>query len=657
METSNFERVTASFGLNPSFLEDHLDVNFNLKGVQNDNRFVDWGVIGNAITFDPTQSPYRDDDRFNGYFTWMSGENANTVAVPNPLSQLYDRSDESTAKRAIGNLQLDYKFHFLPELRANLNLGFDYSDSEGTVIVEDETNFSYTALDRSSGQYNEYSQQKKNELIDFYLNYVKEIDAINSRLDLMAGFSEQHFYREDWNRETSYDRTEVYSDEPAYETENNLRSFFGRLNYSLLDRYLLTFTLRQDGTSRFHEDTRWGTFPSAAFAWRIVNEPFMSGSENISDLKLRLGYGITGQQNINQGNYPYLPRYTYSSSTARYGFGGEFYTTLRPEGYNKDLKWEETTTYNLGLDYGFFNNRLSGSIDAYYRETKDLLNFIPVAAGTNLTNQLLTNVGNLENRGIEFSITGRPVSTSDVSWELGFNATYSETEVTKLSLGYDPNYVGVFTGGISGGTGNTIQIHSVGYAPNTFYAYEQVYDQEGNPIDGLYADRNGDGQITGDDRYQYKKPAPDWYMGLNSKLKYKNFDFSFSARANIGNYVYNNVYSSYGFTSNIWVNNFLSNVVDNALESNFTDARYLSDYYVKNASFLRMDNISLGYTFDSLGSFGLTGSDISARVYGTVQNAFVITNYEGLDPEVDDGIDSNVYPRPRVFMVGVNVNF
>lgn len=657
IETSNFERVTGSFGVNPSLLDDHLDVNLNLKGVVNNNQFVDNGVIGNAITFDPTQSPYREDDRFNGYYTWMSGDNANTVAVPNPLSQLYDRDDESTAKRMIGNVQLDYKFHFLPELRANLNIGVDYSDSEGTTSIEDETNFSYTALDRANGSFNEYTQEKKNELFDFYLNYAKDIEAISSRIDVMAGYSTQHFYRKDWNRETSYDGSEVYSDEPAYETENNLRSYFGRFNYTLMDRYLLTFTLRQDGTSRFHEDTRWGTFPSAAFAWRIADEPFLSDSQSLSDLKLRLGYGVTGQQNINQGNYPYLPRYTYGGSNVRYGFGNQFYTTIRPEGYNKDLKWEETTTYNIGLDFGFFNSRLSGALDVYERETKDLLNVIPVAAGTNFTNQLLTNVGNLENRGIEFSLTGRPISTSDVSWEIGFNATYSETEVTKLTLGDIPDYQGVFTGGISGGTGNNIQIHSEGYAPNAFYAYEQVYDQEGNPVDGLYADRNGDGQITGDDRYQLEKPAPDWHMGFNSKLIYKNFDFSFSARANIGNYVYNNVNSSYGFTSNIWVNGFMSNVVDNALESNFTNARYLSDYYIKNASFLRMDNISLGYTFDSLGSFGLTGSDMSARVYGTVQNAFVITNYEGLDPEVDNGIDSNVYPRPRVFMVGVNVNF
>ena len=658
IKTSNFERTTASIRVNPDFFDEHLQVNFNVKGVHNNNRFVDNGVIGNAITFDPTKPIHREDDRFNGYYTWMSGDNPNTVAVPNPMSQLHDREDESTAQRAIGNLQLDYKFHFLPELRANLNVGFDYSDSEGSTIVDENSNFSWTALDRQDGSWNEYTQEKQNEVIDFYLNYAKDIEAISSRVDVMVGYSEQHFWRKDWDRETSYDKSTVYNESPAYETEHNLRSYFGRFNYTLLDRYLLTFTMRQDGTSRFHEDTRWGTFPSAALAWRITEEPFLADSDVLSNLKLRLGYGITGQQNINEGDYPYLARYTLGTETAQYKFGDTYYQTLRPEGYNKELKWEETTTYNIGLDFGFLNNRISGAIDAYYRETNDLLNVIPVSAGTNFTNQLLTNVGDLENRGVEFSITGRPFSRSNLSWEIGFNATYNENEITRLTLGHMPDYQGVFTGGISGGTGNTAQIHSVGYPTNSFYVYEQVYDEEGNPIDGLYADRNGDGQITGDDRYQHEAPAPDVYMGLNSKLKYNNFDFSFSARANVGNYVYNNVFSSYGFTSNIWVNGFLSNVVDDAMESRFTNARYLSDYYVKNASFLRMDNISLGYTFDDnsyLGDF--LGEGSSARVYGTVENAFVITNYEGLDPEVENGIDNNVYPRPRVFMVGVNVNF
>ncbi len=652
IKTSNYERTTASIGLNPAFFENHLKVNFNLKGVYNNNRFVDNGVIGNAITFDPTQNPYREDGKYGGYFTWMAGDNPNTVGVPNPLSQLYNRRDESTAKRAIGNIQLDYKFHFLPELSANLNLGFDYSDSDGSIIVDEDSNYSWTALDRQDGSWRDYTQEKKNEVIDFYLNYVKELPSLSSRVDVMAGYSEQHFWKEDWNRETSYDGTTVYSDAPAYPTENNLRSYFGRLNYTFLERYLFTFTLRRDGTSRFHKDNRWGTFPAAAFAWRLADEPFLEGVESLSDLKLRLGYGVTGQQNIGQGDYPYLPRYTVGENTAQYKLGDTYYTTLRPEGYNKDLKWEETTTYNVGLDYGFYNNRISGSIDAYYRKTEDLLNEIPVAAGSNLTNRLLTNIGDLENKGIEFSIVGRPISTPDVSWEVGFNATYNKNEITKLILGDDPNYKGVFTGGISGGTGHNVQIHSVGYSTSSFYVYEQVYDEDGKPIDGLYADRNGDGQITGDDRYQYKKPAPDWYMGLNSKLIYKDFDFSFSARASIGNYVYNNVYSQYGFSSNIYVNGFLSNVVEDALESNFTEARYLSDYYVKNASFLRMDNISLGYTMSDI-----FGADTKIRLYGTVQNAFVITNYGGLDPEVQNGIDNNVYPRPRIFMLGVNVNF
>lgn len=658
LKTSEFKRTTASLALNPSFFDDHLKVNLNVKGLYNTNRFAETGAIGNAISFDPTQPIYREDDLFGGYFTWMSGENPNSVAIPNPLSQLYDRNDKSTVKRSIGNLKLDYKLHFFPDLRVNFNFGYDYSSSEGSAYVNENSNYSWTALDRGDGSNRTYSQEKKNELVDIYLNYVKEIEAISSRIDLMAGYSAQHFWHKDTNFESSADESVIYRNSVAYQTENNIQSVFGRLNYSLLDRYLFTFTVRQDGTSRFHEDNRWGTFPSAAFAWRIINEPFVGESSALSDLKLRLGYGVTGQQNINEGDYPYLARYTYGEDNVRYQFGYDsngnpiWYTTLRAEGYNIDLKWEETTTYNIGLDYGFANGRISGSIDAYLRKTTDLLNIIPVAAGSNFTNQLLTNVGDLENRGIEFSINTLPISKEQFTWNIGFNASYNKNEITKLTLTDDPNYPGVYTGGVSGGTGNTIQIHSVGYPVNSFFVYEQVYDEEGNPIEGLYVDRNGDGQVTSDDRYQYKDPAPDVYMGFNSKIVYKNWDFSFAGHANLGNYVYNNVFSSYGFSSNMYVNGFLSNVVTNARESGFADARYLSDYYIKEASFLRMDNISLGYTFEDL-----LDDKFNARVYGTVQNAFVITNYEGLDPEVDEGRDSNVFPRPRVFMVGVNVNF
>ncbi len=651
LKTSNFKRFTGSIGINPKFLNNTLSVDLNIKGVYNKNRFADQGAIGAAIQFDPTQPIYNESGDYGGWYTWMSGENPSTVAIPNPMSQLYDKSDRSTVKRSIGNLHLEYQLPFLPELKANYNIGYDYSSSEGMVIVAENSNFSWTALDRSGGSFRPYSQSKENVVMDFYLNYNKEIPAILSKIDVTAGYAEQHFGRKEFNFESTANRETILRDTVNYKTENNLRSIFGRLNYTFLDRYLLTFTLRQDGTSRFHKDSRWGTFPSAAVAWQIAKEPWMNDSKLFSDLKLRIGYGITGQQNINQGDYPYLARYTYGENNVRYLFGNTWYNTLRAEGYNQNLKWEETTTYNAGLDYGFFDDRLTGSIDVYYRKTTDLLNLIPVAAGTNFTNELLTNIGDLENRGVEFSIFGRPIETGNVSWEVGFNATYNKNEITKLTVTDNEDYQGVFVGEVSGGTGNTIQIHSLNHPAYTFFVYEQAYNEDGRPIEGLYVDRNGDGQITGDDRYHYKKPSSDVFMGFHSKLIINDLDFSFSGRANIGNYVYNNVSSSAGFISNAFVNGFILNMVEDINHTQFRNAQYLSDYYIRNGSFARIDNITLGYTFKEI-----LGNPLNARFYATVQNAFLFTNYKGLDPEVTEGRDNNVYPRPRVFLVGVNLN-
>ena len=436
-------------------------------------------------------------------------------------------------------------------------------------------------------------------------------------------------------------------------TEYYLVSFFGRLNYTFKDRYLLTATVRQDGTSRFSPDTRWGLFPSAALAWRISEEGFLKDSNTLSDLKLRLGYGITGQQNIGGGDYPYLPRYSFSQPNAQYQFGDNYYTTYRPEGYDSEIKWEETTTFNIGLDYGFFDQRLTGTLDVYKRVTNDLLNFIPVPAGTNLTNMLLTNVGDLENQGVEFSVLGRVISKEDLSWEVGFNVTYNQNEITKLTAIDDPNYLGVETGGISGAVGNNIQIHSVGYPANSFFVYEQVYDENGKPIQGLYVDRNGDGEITGDDRYRYKQAAPDFYMGFNTKLNYKNWDFGLAGRASFGNYVYNDVWSSNGSLNNLYGStNYLTNVNQNAVETGFQNPEYFTDYYVKDASFLKLDNITIGHTFTNLNN-----DKMSIRLYGTAQNVFTITDYEGLDPEVSGGIDNNIYPRPRIFMMGLSIDY
>ncbi len=661
--SDNMTRTTLSVGLNPTLLNDDLKINFNARGVNVQNNFADNGAIGGAINFDPTQPVRSTNDEFGGFYTWVDDQSGlpMPVATTNPVALLEMREDISSVNRILGNTQFDYRLPFLPQLRANLNLGYDYSKSEGEINVPDYAAFSYVR----GGQIRDYTQEKKNELIDFYLNYVADIPSAQSNIDMMAGYSWQHFWEAGSAFDTNIpnnlgfqnglnsDSLRVFED-TKYETENYLVSFFGRLQYSLMDRYLLTATLRTDGSSRFLGDNQWGIFPSAAFAWRIDQEDFMQNAGLVSQLKLRAGYGVTGQQEINQGDYPALSRYTYNRQGAYYYFGNEQINTLRPEGYDQNLKWEETTTYNLGLDYGFGNDRITGSLDFYLRETNDLLNFIPIPAGTNLTNAILTNIGSLENKGVEFSIDTRPVVTNNLVWRLGANATYSETLITKLTLSDDPEYLGVFTGGISGGVGNTIQVHSEGYSPNTFFVYQQVFDEEGNPIEGLYVDRNQDGEITDEDRYHHHKPAGDVYLGLNSSLEYNNLTFSFAGRANFGNFVYNNVSSMNGELSRLYrpEGPYLSNITTDAFDVNFNNARYLSDYYIQDASFFKMDNITLAYNFADL-----MPQNLNMSVSFTVQNAFVITKYDGLDPEISSGIDNNFYPRPRNFVLGVNLQF
>ncbi len=651
LKTSGLDRYTGAVSLNPSFLDDHLKVNVNVKGMRIKNQFANQGAVGAAADFDPTQPIKDPDSPYGGYFTWVDAYgNPIFTATSNPVALLNMRDDQSTVLRSIGNIMLDYQVHWLPELKAKLNLGYDVSSSEGTVDVPDNAAWAYDNI-YGGGQKTEYSQGKKNELLDFYFNYVKNLGTIDSRLDATAGYSWQHFFREGENYTTNVIGS-VTDDDSDYKTESYLVSFFGRVNYVFKDRYLVTFTLREDGSSRFSPDNRWGLFPSVALAWDISDESFMN-PDLFSVLKLRLGWGVTGQQNISNNDYPYLPRYTASEDNAQYQFGSTFYTTLRPEGYDANLKWEETTTYNVGLDFGLLKNRFTGSLDYYYRVTDDLINFIPVPAGTNLTNQILTNVGDLYNTGVEFTINAKAISRPDMSWEIGFNATYNKNEITKLTLYEDPTYIGVPTGGISGGVGNTIQIHTVGYPKNSFFVYQQVYDESGDPIEGLYVDRNGDGLISEDDRYRYKKADPDVFLGFSSFFQYKNFDFSFNGRANIGNYVYNNQYSTNGTYSGLYNSaGNLTNSTTSLLDSKFQNPRYHSDFYMENGSFLRLDNVTLGYNFNSL----LSGT-LGLRVYASVQNVFLITKYQGLDPEVSSGVDNNIYPRPRTFLFGVRLEY
>jgi TonB-dependent starch-binding outer membrane protein SusC len=663
LRTDNLTRTTLSLSINPTLLNNNLRVNLNAKGMNVRNNFADQGAIGAAISFDPTQPVRSGNGDFGGFYSWIDTQSGLPipVATANPVALLELREDLSTVNRILGNLQLDYTMPFLPALRANLNLGYDYSDSEGRIDIPDYAAFAMVR----GGQIRDYEQARSNELLEFYLNYATDLPNVMSRIDMMAGYSWQHF----WERGSAFDTNignnrgfqlglntdslRIFED-TRYATENYLISFFGRMQYNLMDRYLLTVTLRSDGSSRFLGDNQWGFFPSAAFAWRLDQENFLIDSDVISELKLRMGYGITGQQDIGAGNYPALSRYTRNVQGAYYYFGDEMIPTLRPEGYDENLKWEETTTWNVGLDYGFARDRFAGSLDFYFRETRDLLNFIPIPAGTNLTNAILTNIGNLENRGVEFSINTRPVVTTNTVWRLGFNATYNETRITRLTISEDSDYLGVFTGGIAGGVGNTVQIHSVGFSPNSFFVFQQVYDQNGNPIEGLYVDRNGDGEITDDDRYHHRKPAADYYFGINSSLEMGNFSFSFAGRANVGNFIYNNVSSMHGELSRLYrpEGPYLSNIITDAFNVNFNNARYLSDLYIQDASFFKMDNITLAYNLRNLFQ-----DNLNVLLSFTVQNAFVLTRYAGIDPEIAFGIDNNFYPRPRNFVLGVNFQF
>lgn len=674
VKTSKFERYTASVSLAPSFFEDHLKINANLKGMIAKNRYADGGAVGSAVSFDPTQSVRSDDPYhqyyFDGYFQWNTDASSlnddtwkrtfNGNAPGNPVALLEEKDDRAISKSLIGNLELDYKFHFLPDLHAHVNGGMDLSTGKQYTDVSP-----YSSTNNYYGSYGWEQKDKYNLSLNAYLQYSKDFTD-KHRFDVMAGYEWQHFHdtsdQEYWglyplsnnvveNRGQRYNNTSSGS-----ATESYLVSFFGRVNYTLLDRYLFTVTVRQDGSSRFHKNNRWGLFPSFALGWKLKEEAFLKDVDVLSDLKLRLGYGITGQQNINSGDYPYLAVYETNKDGAYYPILGEG-TTYRPNAYNPDLKWEKTTTYNVGLDFGFLNNRINGAVDYYYRKTTDLLNSVFVSAGTNFKNKVLSNVGSLENSGIEFSINSKPVVTTDWTWDLGFNITYNKNEITKLTTGDSENYYVAAGDNIGGGRDMKAMAHAVGHPASSFYVYQQVYDENGKPIENEFVDRNGDGTINGDDRYFYKKPTADVLMGLTSRLSYKSWDFSFSLRASLNNYVYNSVEAGGSDCNPTSVYSFgalnnrpLMGVANNIQSKN--DNTLLSDYFVQNASFMKCDNITLGYSFKKL-----FGAPIGGRVYAAVQNVFTITKYKGLDPEVEKGLDNNIYPRPLTTLIGLSLNF
>lgn len=654
--TSRFERATYSFGGTTKLLDEHLKVDLNANLALIKNRFADTGAISSAISMDPTQPVYDSSSPYGGYWQWLQS-NGNPIAVgapKNPVATLKQQNNSSYATRSIGNIKFDYKMHFLPELRANLNLGYDVSSSNGFDNTYNSATASTIELAKL-GSERTYEQEKTNLLLDFYLNYATDLESIDSSIDVMAGYSYQNFE----NKGSSVEDIQDSSITQYFDFNNvlNLQSFFGRLKYMLADKYLLTVTYRRDGSSRFVGDNKWGNFPSAAFAWKIYEEDFMAGSKTVSNLKLRVSWGITGQQDVD-AYYPAIAQYLGSTSTAQYQFGDTFINTYRAEPFNTTLKWEETTTLNLGIDFGLWDNFLTGSVDAYYRETEDLLNFIPFPGGSSLSNAGNANIGTMENKGIELSLIINPIRKDDLNLDIAFNATYNDTKITKLTTNYDPDYEGVETGDISGGVGNTIQRHTVGYAPSTFFVYEQVYDENNKPIEGVYVDRNNDGEISIADKYRHKNPTADFTFGLSSNLAYKNWDFTMSWRANIGNYVYNNVDSNLGYGLQLINSSFpdvISNGVENVLESGFENGgteRYLSDYYIQDASFLKLDNISFGYRFKNPND---NKANVALSLSG--QNLWTITDYKGLDPEVYGGIDYNIYPRPITFMLGLNLTF
>ena len=662
LKGSDNQRVTLDVNLSPKFFTDHLSVNLNAKGIYNKSNYADAGAVGAAVSFDPTQSPYVynadgaiDYATNNGFWNWSTD-----LAPINPFSTLYDKYDRNNSYRALGNLQLDYKIHGFEDLSLNLNLGLDITKTKGdkgnlpgSIFANRDSDGAY----KTFGRFDKYENLHRNQLLEFYANYAKEVGIHN--INVMAGYSWSMNYSKtkSWN----YGRTDldgnstlISNTAPSY--RNALVSFYGRVNYSIASRYLFTVTMRADGSSRFVGKNRWGYFPSAAFAWNIGEEKFLKDSRALSALKLRLGWGVTGQQEFGE-NYA-AQQYSEISQepTNQYPLGDGFYFPVKPHAFNESLKWEETTTYNVGLDFGFINGRINGTVDAYLRQTDDLISRVAVPLGGNFSNYIYQNIGSMENKGVEVSLNLIPVQTENWHWSIGFSGTFQSTEIKTLPS----EAIEVGSGG--GGTGNHLQRHVVGYAPYTFYLWQQVYDPDGNPIQDAVVDRDGDGQITNADRYMTNKsPNPDFYYGVNMKLSYKNWDLGFNGHGTVGNYMFNDVLCG-GVTTNYpdLVNKgYLINAQRAVTKYGFnvganSVSQRCSDLFLEDASYFRLDDVSLGYTFRDVAK-----SDMSIRVAAGVQNVFVITNYSGLDPEcsVTGGIDSNIYPRPRIYSVRLGINF
>ena len=648
----NVERWTGNVVLTPSFFQDHLKLTINAKGTLNNNSFNNGGAVWAAATFNPTIPVYSGNDKYGGYNEALDADgypvNAG-VRNPRGLVDLYD--SKSKVSRFIGSMDVDYKVHFLPELKLHATVGADYAKGDGTVYVPAYAAQSYNKDESLGGSDYKYGPQKnENRLLTLYANYAKYFEDIKSNVDLTAGYDYQY-----WKSTTPLYYTKSaagtnLSTVKASDYRHVMLSYYGRINYSFDGKYLLTATVRRDASSRFSKDTRWGTFPSVALGWTLTEEPWLKNQKVLSNLKLRASYGVTGQQE-GIGNYNYLPVYTYSVTGAEAFINGQYINTYRPEAYVSDLKWETTTSWNFGLDFGFLDGRIGGAIDFYTRKTKDLLASVPTAAGTNFSKTILTNVGNVDSKGIEVSLNATPIQTKDWEWNLSYNFTWQNMKVKNLSLTKGGSQTNVKVGPSI--DAYQFQVLSEGYEPYMFYVYHQLYDSKtGKPIEGAYADLNKDGEINESDLYRYHSPAPKYIMGLSTSLRYKQLTLGMSFRANIDNYVYNGMGMSTGAFETVSYNNSqLNNLNTSFLKTGFKTRQYLSDYYVENASFLKLDNLSLSYNVGKINKWA------SLTVSAMVQNVFTITGYSGTDPEVPNGMDNSFYPRPRTYSVSLGLQF
>lgn len=648
----NVERWTGNVVLTPSFFQDHLKLTINAKGTLNNNSFNNGGAVWAAATFNPTIPVYSGNDKYGGYNEALDADgypvNAG-VRNPRGLVDLYD--SKSKVSRFIGSMDVDYKVHFLPELKLHATVGADYAKGDGTVYVPAYAAQSYNKDESLGGSDYKYGPQKnENRLLTLYANYAKYFEDIKSNVDLTAGYDYQY-----WKSTTPLYYTKSaagtnLSTVKASDYRHVMLSYYGRINYSFDGKYLLTATVRRDASSRFSKNTRWGTFPSVALGWTLTEEPWLKNQKVLSNLKLRASYGVTGQQE-GIGNYNYLPVYTYSVTGAEAFINGQYINTYRPEAYVSDLKWETTTSWNFGLDFGFLDGRIGGAIDFYTRKTKDLLASVPTAAGTNFSKTILTNVGNVDSKGIEVSLNATPIQTKDWEWNLSYNFTWQNMKVKNLSLTKGGSQTNVKVGPSI--DAYQFQVLSEGYEPYMFYVYHQLYDSKtGKPIEGAYADLNNDGEINESDLYRYHSPAPKYIMGLSTSLRYKQLTLGMSFRANIDNYVYNGMGMSTGAFETVSYNNSqLNNLNTSFLKTGFKTRQYLSDYYVENASFLKLDNLSLSYNVGKINKWA------SLTVSAMVQNVFTITGYSGTDPEVPNGMDNSFYPRPRTYSVSLGLQF